>query len=337
MKRTSLPLLWSEGRFNRRTFLHLASGAAALSVFSRIASAQAYPSRPVHIVVGWPAGGTTDIAARLIGQWLSDRLGQSFIVENRSGASSNIATEAVVRAPADGYTLLAATSTNALNAALYKNLSFNFIRDITMVAGIVRSPLVLEVHPAVPVNTVPELIAYAKANPGKISLASFGTGSISQVAGELFKITAGINMVHVPYRGSAPLVTDLLGGQVQAAFDNLPASIEHIRAGKLRALAVTTAARSQALPNVPTLSEFLPGFEVSAWVGIGVPKSTPPEIVDKLNREINAALADPAITARLADLGGMGFPGSPADLAKFVADQTEERAKIIQAANIKLE
>jgi tripartite-type tricarboxylate transporter receptor subunit TctC len=330
-------MMWSEGRFNRRTFLHLASGAAALSALSRIASAQAYPSRPVHIVVGWPAGGTTDIAARLIGQWLSDRLGQSFIVENRSGASSNIATEAVVRAPADGYTLLAATSTNALNAALYKNLSFNFIRDITMVAGIVRSPLVLEVHPAVPVNTVPELIAYAKANPGKISLASFGTGSISQVAGELFKITAGINMVHVPYRGSAPLVTDLLGGQVQAAFDNLPASIEHIRAGKLRALAVTTAARSQALPNVPTLSEFLPGFEVSAWVGIGVPKSTPPEIVDKLNREINAALADPAITARLADLGGMGFPGSPADLAKFVADQTEERAKIIQAANIKLE
>ena len=254
---------------HRRHVLRLAAGAAALPVISRVAWAQAYPSRPVRLVVGFPAGGTTDIAARLIAQWLTDRLGQPFVVENRPGASTNIAVELVVRSPADGYTLYAATSTNAVNATFFDRLNFNFVRDLAMVGGIVRSPLVLEVNPAVPFNTVPALVAYAKANPGKISLASFGVGSTSHVAGELFKMMAGVNMTHVPYRGSTPLVTDLLGGQVQAAFDNLPASIEHIRAGRLRALAVSTAARAEQLPNVPALGEFLPGFEASAWVGVG--------------------------------------------------------------------
>jgi tripartite-type tricarboxylate transporter receptor subunit TctC len=321
----------------RRTFLHLAAGAAALPAVPRLAWAQAYPTRPVRIIVGFPAGGTTDVAARIIAQWLSESLGQQFIVENRPGAAANTAAEAVVRSPADGYTLLAASSTNTINAALYKNLSFDFVHDITMVAGIVRSPLVLEVHPAVPAKTVLEFIAYVKANPGKISMASFGTGTISHVTGELFKIAAGIEMVHVPYRGSAPMVTDLLGGQVEAAFDNLPASIEHIRAGKLRPLAITTRTRSQVLPGIPTMGEFLQGFEVSAWTGIGAPRNTPPEIIDKLNREINAGLANPTIKARLANLGGMEFIGSPADLAKFVIEQTEERARIVRAANIKPE
>ena len=319
----------------RRRFLRLAAGAAALPAVPRLAFAQAYPARPVRIIVGFSAGGTTDIAARVIAQWLSQRLGQQFIVENRPGAAANIATEAVVRSPADGYTLLAATSTNTVNSALYENLSFNFIRDITMVAGIVRSPLVLEVHPAVPAQTVPEFIAYVKANPGSISMASFGTGSVSHLTGELFKIAAGIEMIHVPYRGSAPMVTDLLGGQVRAAFDNLPASIEHIRAGELRALAVTTKTRSQALPGIPAMDEFLQGFETSAWAGIGAPKKTPPEIIDKLNKEINAGLADAAVRDRLANLGGMVFAGSPGDLAKFVMEQTEERARIVRAANIK--
>jgi tripartite-type tricarboxylate transporter receptor subunit TctC len=250
-------------KFPRRRFLHLAAGAAALPALSRLARAQTYPSRPVRIIVGWPAGGTTDIATRLMGQWLSERLGQPFVIENRPGAASNIGTEAVVRAPADGYTLLAVTATNTVNATLYDKLNFSLNRDIATIAGILRSPLVLEVHPAVPVNTVPEFIAYAKANSGKIGMASFGTGTTSHVAGELFKMTAGIHMLHVPYRGSAPMVTDLLGGQVQVAFDNLPASIEHIRAGKLRPLAVTTATRSEALPNIPTMSEFLPGYEAS--------------------------------------------------------------------------
>jgi tripartite-type tricarboxylate transporter receptor subunit TctC len=324
-------------KFPRRKFLHLAAGAVALPAVSQIAWAQAYPARPVRFIVGWPAGGTTDIAARLMGQWLSERLGQPFVVENRPGAASNIGTEAVVRAPADGYTLLAVTATNTVNATLYDRLNFNLNRDIATIAGILRSPLVLEVHPAVPVNTVPEFIAYAKANSGRISMASFGTGTSSHVAGELFKMMAGLQLLHVPYRGSAPMVTDLLGGQVQVAFDNLPASIEHIRAGKLRPLAVTTAMRSEALPNVPTMSEFLPGYEASAWIAVGVPNGTPAEIVNKLNREINAGLADPKIRARIADIGGMVLAGSAAEVGKLIADDTEKWAKVIRAANIKAE
>jgi tripartite-type tricarboxylate transporter receptor subunit TctC len=322
---------------SRRKFLHLAEGTAALPVVSRIARAQAYPSRPVRLLVGFPAGGTTDIAARLIGQWLTERLGQPVVVENRPGASANLAAEAVVRSPPDGYTLLAVTSSNTVNATFFDKLSFSIVRDIAMVSGVVRSPLVLEVHPSVAANSVPELIALAKANPGKLTLASFGTGSTSHVAGELFKLSAGISMQHVPYRGSAPLVTDLLSGQVQSAFDNLPASIEHIRSGKLRALAVGTEARSDQLPNVPTVGEFLPGFEASAFVAIGAPKNTPTEIIDRLNHEINASLADPKIKARLAELGGTAFVGSPADFGKLIADETEKWGKVIRAANIKPE
>jgi tripartite-type tricarboxylate transporter receptor subunit TctC len=321
----------------RRSFLRIAAAAAAMPLLPHAAPGQGYPARAVRIMVGFPAGGTTDIAARIIAQWLSERLGQQFIVENRPGAATNIATEAVIHAPADGYTLLAATSTNTINPALYENLNFDFGRDVTMVAGIVRSPLVLEVHPGVPVRTVPELIGYAKADPGRISLASFGTGTSSHLAGELFKLSAGVKMVHIPYRGSSPMVTDLLSGQVQAAFDNLPASIEHIRAGKLRPLAVTTATRSQVLPDVPALGEFLKGFEASAWVGIAAPAQTPPEIVDKLSREINAALADPLIEARIANLGGDVFRSSPPELARFVAEQTREQARIVRAAHIKPE
>jgi tripartite-type tricarboxylate transporter receptor subunit TctC len=321
----------------RRTFLQLAAAAAALPALPRAATAQAWPSRPLRLVVGFPAGGTTDIAARLIGQWLSDRLGQPVVIENRPGAGANLAAETVVRAPPDGYTLLAATSSNVINTTFYQKLSFNFVRDIAMVAGVTRSPLVLEVHPSLPVKSVPELIAHAKANPGKIALASFGTGTTSHVAGELFKMTAGVDLFHVPYRGSAPLVTDLLSGLVQAAFDNLPASIEHIRAGKLRALAVGTAERSPALPDVPTVAEFLPGFEASAWVAVAAPKATPAEIVERLNREINAGLADPKIKARLAELGGTVFVGTPADFDRLVAEQTEKWGKVIRAANIKAE
>ena len=321
----------------RRDFLQLAAAAAALSATSRTASAFEYPARPVRILVGFPPGGTADIAARLVAQWLSERLGQQFFVENRPGVATNIATEAVVRAPPDGYTLGTATTSNTVNSAVYQKLSFNFIRDVTMVAGIIRIPLVLEVNPAVPVKSVPELIAYAKSNPGKISLASYGAGTTSHVVGALFKMKAGIDMIHVPYRGSAPMVTDLLGGQVQVAFDALPSSIEHIRAGKLRALAVTTATRSQALPNVPTMSEFLPGFEASGWIGIGVPSGTPPEIIDKLNREINAGLANPTINERIADLGGEAFVSSPADFAKFAAEETEAWDKVVRAANIRAE
>jgi tripartite-type tricarboxylate transporter receptor subunit TctC len=320
-----------------RPFLHLIAGAVALLAMSGIAQAQPYPARPVYILVGFAPGGPTDIAARLIGKWLSDRLGQPFIVENRPGAATNIATEAVVRSPPDGYTLLAAVSSNTINPALYTKVGFNFIRDIAMVAGIHRSPLVLEVNPSVPVTSVPELIGHAKANPGKVSLASFGSGTISHVAGELFKMTAGIEMVHVPYRGSAPMVADLLAGQVNAAVDNLPASIEHIRAGRLRALAVTTAARSPALPDIPTLSEFQPGFEASAWIGIGAPRATPAEVIDRLNKEINAALVDPGMTARIADFAATVFMGSPADLDNLVVEQTKKWGKVIRAANIKAE
>jgi tripartite-type tricarboxylate transporter receptor subunit TctC len=321
----------------RRQFLHLAAGAAALPAIAGIARAQAYPTRPVRLIVGFPAGGTADIAARLMGQRLSERLGQPFVIENRPGANTSLAAEAVVRAPADGYTLLLTGPSNAINATIYDKLSYNFIRDITMFAGITRTPLVLEVNPALQVNSVAELIAFAKANPGKISLASYGTGSISHLAGELFKLTTGVKMVHVPYRGSAPLLPDLLGGQVQAAFDNLPASIEHIRATRLRPLAVTTALRSQALPDVPAIGEFLPGYEASVWTALGVPKNTPAEIIEKLNTEINANLDTPEIKRRLADLGATTFSGSIADFGRFITDETEKWGKLIRTANIKPE
>jgi tripartite-type tricarboxylate transporter receptor subunit TctC len=321
----------------RRKFLCLAAGAVALPTVLRSAGAQTYPTRPVRLIVGWPAGGTTDIGARLVAQWLSERLGQPFVVENRPGAGTHAATEAVVRARADGYTLLMATGSNAINATLYDKLTYNFINDIAPVAGVLRSPFVLEVHPAVPAKSVSELIAYAKANPGKLNMASFGTGSASHLSGELFKMVSGVEMLHVPYRGSAPMLIDLLSGQVQLAFDNLPASIGHIRAGKLRPLAVTTTIRSEALPDIPALGEILPGFEASAWIGVGAPKDTPGEIVGILNKEINAGLADPKIKARIAELSGMAFAGSPADFGKLIAEQTEKWGKVIRAANIKPE
>jgi tripartite-type tricarboxylate transporter receptor subunit TctC len=321
----------------RRNFLHLAAGAAALPAISRVARAQAYPTRPVRIIVPFAAAGAFDIMARLIGQWLSERLGQPFVIENRPGAGTNIGTETVVKAPPDGYTLLLAGTPNAINATLYEKLNFNFIRDIASVAGISRAPLVMAVHPSVPAKTVPDFIAYAKANPGKISMASAGIGAPSHVSGELFKMMARVNLVHVPYRGAGPALVDLLAGQVQVGFPSMPSSIEYVRAGKLRALAVTSATRSDALPDIPTVGEFLPGYEASASYGIGAPKGTPVEIVDKLNKEINAGLANPKIKARLADLGGEVLALSPADFAKLIAEETEKWGKVIRAANIKAE
>jgi tripartite-type tricarboxylate transporter receptor subunit TctC len=321
----------------RRQFLHLAAGAAALPAVSRIAWAQAYPTRPVRIVVGFAPGGGVDIVARLIGQWLSERLGQQFIIENRPGAGTNIATEAVVRAPADGYTLLLVNAANAVNATLYDNLSFNFVRDIAPVAGIMAASSVMVVHPSVPAKTIPEFIAYAKANPRKINMASGGIGSPSHVAGELFKMMAGVGMIHVPYRGLAPALTDLLGGQVQVIFGAVTSSIEYIKAGRLRALAVTTAKRSEALPDLPTVGEFVPGYEASQWYGLGVAKNAPTEIIDRLNKEINVALADPNMKARLADLGGTALVGSPAEFGKLIVEETDKWAEVIQAANIKPE
>jgi tripartite-type tricarboxylate transporter receptor subunit TctC len=321
----------------RRRFLHLAAGAAALPAMSGIAGAQTYPSRPVRIVVGYAAGGGYDILARLIGQWLSERLGQQFIIENRTGAGSNIAAEAVVHAAPDGYTLLLAGTSNALNATLYDKLNFNFIRDIAPVASIVRVPSVMVVNPSIPANTVPEFIAHVKANPGKVNMASGGNGSTTHVFGELFKFMAGVDMLHVPYRGGAPALTDLLGGQVQVYFGPISETIEYIRAGKLRPLAVTTAKRLDALPDIPTVAEFVPGYEAVGWQGIGVPKDTPAEILDRLNKEINAALADPRMRARLADQGGAVLEGSPADFGRLIADDTKKWAKLIRAANIKAE
>jgi tripartite-type tricarboxylate transporter receptor subunit TctC len=315
---------------HRRQFLHLASGAVALPALSRIASAQTYPTRPVRLVVGFAAGQAIDILARLIAQSLSERFGQQFIVENRPGGGGNIATEAVVRAPPDGYTLLAVGSNNMINATLYEKLNFDFIRDIALVASIYRVPQVMEVNPSFPAKTLPELIAYAKANPGKINFASAGNGSVAHVTAELFKMMAGVNMQHVPYRGAAPALTDLLGGQVHLMFDNMPSSIEHIRAGRLRPLAVTATARLEGLPDVPTVADFLPGFETSAWAGIGAPKNTPAEIIDQLNRETNAALADPKLKARVADLGGMVFPRSSAEYEKRVAEETEKWGKVVK-------
>jgi tripartite-type tricarboxylate transporter receptor subunit TctC len=321
----------------RRKFLHLAAGAAALSAVPRIARAQAYPTRPVRIIVGFAPGGATDIMARLMGQWLSERLGQQFIVENRPGAASNVATEAVVNALPDGYTLLVATSVNAINATLYDKLNFNLIRDIAPVASIHREPFVMEVNPSVPVKTVPEFITHAKANPGKINMASAGIGSGNHIAGELFKMMTGVNLVHVPYRGAGPALIDLLGGQVQVMFATMSSSIEYVRGGKLRALAVTTATRSPVLPDIPTVAEFLPGYESSFWTGVGTPKNTPAEIVDKLNKEINAALADPKMKARLAELGATALPGSPADFGKLIAHEIEKGAKVVKFAGIKAE
>jgi len=319
----------------RRNFLHLAAGAAALPAVSRIARAQNYPTRPVRIVVGFPPGGGADIVARLIGQWLSERLGQSFVIENRPGAGSNIGTEAVVRALPDGYTLLLVQAANAINTTLYDKLNFNFIRDIAPVAGIMVVPNVMLVHPSVPAKTVPEFIAYAKAHPGKINLGSGGIGGPSHVAGELFKIMTGTDMLLVSYRGAGPSLVDLLAGQVQVGFQTLPSSIEYIRAHKLRALAVTTATRSGALPDLPTVGDFVPGYEAPTWYGLGAPKNTPAEIVEKLNNEINAALADPNMKARVADLGGDVLALSPADFERLIAEETEKWAKVIRAANIK--
>ena len=321
----------------RRQFLRLALGASALQFLSRIASALDYPVRPVRIIVGFPPGSGADVIARLMAQRLSERLGQPFFVENRLGAAGNLAAEAVVRASADGHTLLFVTPSNGFNATLYNNLSFNFIRDITPVASLTRGALVMVVNPAFPAWTVPELIAYARANPAKINMASTGNGTASHIAGELFKEMAGVNMLHVPYRGDAPALTDLIGGQVQVMFDTIGSCIEYVRSGKLRALAVTTATRSEALPDIPVLGDFVPGYEASGWQGLGVPRSTPAEIVDRLNQEINAGLADPGLKARLADLGYTAFAGSPSDFGTLIAEETAKWGKVIRAANIRPE
>jgi tripartite-type tricarboxylate transporter receptor subunit TctC len=321
----------------RRQFLHLAAGAAAFPAVSCIARAQSYPTRPVRFIVAYAAGGASDILARLIGQHLSERLGQPFPIENRAGGGGNVGAEAVVRASSDGYTLLLVTSTHAINATLYPNLNFNFIRDIAPVASINREAILMVVHPSVPAKTIPEFILYAKANPGKVSFASSGTGTTPHVAGELFKLMAGVDMVHVPYRGAGPAITDLLGGQVPMVFAGVSNAVEYIRASRLRALGVTTATRSEALPDVPTIGEFIKDFEASQWYGVGAPRNTPAEIIDKLNREINAGLADPKIKARLVDLGSNALVNSPADFAKLIIEDADKWGKLIRAANIKPE
>jgi tripartite-type tricarboxylate transporter receptor subunit TctC len=324
-------------RLPRRTFLHLAAGAAALPTVSRIARAQTYPSRPVHWIVSFPAGGPNDIVARIIGQYLSDHLGQQFVIENRAGAGGNIGMQSVLTSAPDGYTIAFVGPNYAINATLYEKLPFNFIRDSAPVAGTMRLANVMEVHPAVPANDVAEFIAYAKANPGKINFASGGVGTSPHLSGELFKTMTGTNIVHVPYRGTAPALTDLVAGQVQVMFDNIPGSIGHIRTGKVRALGVTAAKRVAALPDVPTIGETVPGYEVSIWYGIAAPRGTPPEIVDKLNQAVNAVLAYPKLQARLAELGGEPMPMAPAEFGKLVAEETEKWAKVIRAANIKVE
>jgi tripartite-type tricarboxylate transporter receptor subunit TctC len=332
--------IFSDGttmKLPRRKVLHLAAGAAVLPAVARVARAQAYPTRPVRIVVGFAAGGSTDIGARLVGQWLQERLGQPFVIENRPGAGTNIATETVVRAPADGYTLLMVGPSSAVNATLYDKLDFVFLRDIAPVASLIRQPQIMLANPSVMSKTVPELIAYAKLNPGKITMASAGVGSAGHLVGELFKMMAGVDFVHVPYRGAGPALADLLGGQVMISFAGIAGSIEYIRTGKLRALAVTTATRAQALPDVPTVGEFVPGFEAGDWLGVGAPKHTPAAIVDKLNGEIATALADPKIKARFADLGGTALALTPAEFGKLLADETQKWAKVIRAAHIKPE
>jgi len=321
----------------RRQFLHLAAGVAAFPVMSRAARAQAYPKRPVRIIVGFPAGGGSDIVARLMAQWLSERLGQPFVVENRPGAATNIAAEAVVRSPPDGYTLLFLGSSAAINATFYDNLNFDIVRDVTPVASIGREANVMVVHPSFPAMTVAEFIAYAKANPGKINMASSGRGAFAHMAGELFKMMTGLNLVHVPYRGGAPALTDMLGGQVHVMFPVMSSTIEYIRSGQLRALAVTTITRSDALPNTPTVAEIVPGYEASAFYGLGAPRNTPAIIINKITKELNAGLADSKIKGRLADLGSTPFTGSPADFGKYIADETEKWARVIKLAGIKAE
>jgi tripartite-type tricarboxylate transporter receptor subunit TctC len=321
----------------RRQFLQLAGAVAATPVLPRLAAAQDYPTRPVRIIAGFAAGGGVDITARLIGQWLTERLAQSFVTENRAGAGGNIGTEAVVSAAPDGYTLLLATVPNAVNASLYEKLNFNFIRDIAPVAGIIRVPMVILLNPSVPAKTVPEFILYAKANPGKINMASAGNGSAPHMAGELFKVMAGVDLVHVPYRGQGPALTDLLGGEVQVLFATAPGTTDYIAAGKLRALAVTSASRAEVLPELPTVGDFVPGYEASQWYGIGAPKNTSAEIVDRLNKEINAGIADPTMKARLAAIGGEPLPGSPEAFGKLIAEETEKWGKVVRAAGIKPE
>ncbi len=319
----------------RRHFLQLGAAAIAVSAVSPTAGAQSYPMRPVRWIVGYPPGGATDITARLIGQWLSERLGQPFVIENRAGASGNIGTELVAKAAPDGYTLLLVNAGNTINETFYDKLNFAFLRDITAVASIVRVPLMMLINPSMPIKTVPEFIAYAKSNPGKLNMASPGIGTPHHVAGELFKMMANVEMIHVPYRGSTPALTDLIGGQVHVAFDTTTAAIEYVRSGKLRALAVTTAQRSEALPDVPTMADFIPGYEATGWYGVGAPKSTPAEIIDKLNREINAALVDGSVSARLDALGVTVVTGSPAEFAKFMAEETEKWAKVVKFSGMK--
>jgi tripartite-type tricarboxylate transporter receptor subunit TctC len=319
----------------RRQFLHLATGAAALPVVSRIAWAQAYPTRPVRVIVGFPPGGGSDTLARLWGQWLTERLGRPFVIENRPGAGTNIATEAVVRAPPDGYTLLQVSTPAAINATLYDKLNFVFLRDIAPVASLTRAAYVMAVHPSFPAKTVPEFISYARANPGKINMTSPGSGTPQHLAGELFKTMAGVSLIHVPYRGDAPALTDLIGGQVQVCFSGMVSAIEYIRTGKVRALAITTATRLESVPDIPTVSDFVPGYEASGWQGIGAPKNTPTEIVDILNKEINAALADPKMKARLTDLGGTVLALSPTEFGNLIADETKKWGKVIKFLGIK--
>jgi len=321
----------------RRKFLHLAAGVAALPVITRVSSAQSYPVRPVHLLAGFPPGGIVDLIARLIGQWLSERLGQQFVIENRPGAGSNIATELVARAKPDGYTLLLVSSVNAWNTAIYDNLNFNFVRDIAPAASIIRTPAVMEVNPSVPAKTVPEFIAYAEANPGKIDMGTGGPGSGQHVYGELFKVMAGVDLITVHYRGAGPALPDLMSGRIQVMFDPVASSIAYIRAGKLRPLGVTTATRIDVLPDVPAIGDFVPGYEASGWDGIGAPANTPPEIISILNKEVNAALADATFRARLADLGADPFANSPAEFGKFIGEYIEKWGKVIRAANIKAE
>jgi tripartite-type tricarboxylate transporter receptor subunit TctC len=324
-------------KFQRRQFLRLAAAAAVLPAVSSIASAQAYPTRPVRLIIGYTPGGSADLTARLMGQWLSERLGQPFVIENRPGGGTNIATEAVIRAAPDGYTLLLVAPANAINATLYDKLNFNFLQEIEPIAGIIRFPNVVVVNPSVPVNTIPELIAYAKANPGKLNMASSGNGSTIHMSGELFKMLTGINMVHVPYRGGAPALTDMLSGQVQVMFDNIPTCAEHVKSGKLRGLAVTSTARSEVLPDLPTVADFLPGYEASAWYGLAAPKGTPREIVEALNKAVNAVLADPVAKKRFAEVGAILLPGSAADFGKLLADETEKWGKVVKFAGAKVD
>ena len=324
-------------KLSRRRFLRFASAAIALPASSRLARAQTYPNRPVRLIIGYTPGGSADLTARLMGQWLSEKLGQSFVVENRPGASTNIATEAVLRAAPDGYTLLLVAPANAINATLYDKLNFNFIGEVVPVAGLIRFPNVVVVNPSLPVKSIPELIAYAKANPGKLNMASSGNGSTIHMSGELFKMLTDINMVHVPYRGGAPALTDLIAGQVQVMFDNIPTCAEHVKSGKLRGLAVTSTTRSEVLPDLPTVADFLPGYEASAWYGIGAPKGTPAEIVDRLNKAVNEILADPKVKAKFSEYGAILLPGSAADVGKLLADETEKWAKVVKFSGAKVD